>query len=555
MALVRELVRQGALRPAARRLGARHRRRPARRRRRRQRGRGELRRLRAGSRPRARLPPRGRVRHDRDPRDLLLHAAAAAARGRVRACRSCRCAASRARGSSSCTRSTARSTCPFTGERLVAVPALAPDVALIHGLQRRPPRQRPPAPPARARRALRPRVQARDRHRRAARRRRRGGRRRRRAAVVPRRRRRRGAARRPPDVLLSALRLRPRAPARVGRRRRAATRASRDYLARYVTAAARRPTSTPSAASGWPAWPAGRSRPSAGWSWRPRERRRVHDRRVGLRRAGAHDPRRRDRLPRLRQPVRAGRDVRRQAHARAADGARRGLDLRASIPSRRSSRRRPTTAALLRRAVAHPALRGAVRPRARAAAWTGCSCPAGRSTRTATRTSPRSAGCRGRRSSSAGAAAAATCRRPSASSRCGRPATAPAGRSSSTCDFITDLGHRTPLGTRAELGMPGGGPATLVSELGVLRLPRRRGCACASVFPDVDARGDRSPPPASSCTWPTTCAPSRRRAPRSSPSCGPSTGSACAAREFDAARARAALRAGRRDRLACPCCT
>src|SRR3989442_5536885 len=35
------------------------------------------------------------------------------------------------------------------------------------------------------------------------------------------------------------------------------------------------------------------------------------------------------------------------------------------------------------------------------------------------------------------------------------------------CDFITDMGHRTPGGTRAELGYTGGGPEWMVTALGV----------------------------------------------------------------------------------------
>ena len=52
-------------------------------------------------------------------------------------------------------------------------------------------------------------------------------------------------------------------------------------------------------------------------------------------------------------------------------------------------------------------------------------------------------------------------------------------------DFLTDLGHVTPTGTRAQLGHRGGGPDTMVTELGVFdfveghaRLIRR--------FPDVE---------------------------------------------------------------------
>ena len=53
------------------------------------------------------------------------------------------------------------------------------------------------------------------------------------------------------------------------------------------------------------------------------------------------------------------------------------------------------------------------------------------------------------------------------------------------CDFITDLGHRTPLGTRADLGYTGGGPQWLVTELGVFDFRDGR-ARLVQVFPDVD---------------------------------------------------------------------
>jgi glutaconate CoA-transferase subunit B len=53
-----------------------------------------------------------------------------------------------------------------------------------------------------------------------------------------------------------------------------------------------------------------------------------------------------------------------------------------------------------------------------------------------------------------------------------------------TCDFITDIGHRTPLGTRAELGFTGGGPQWLVTELGVFDFPDGR-ARLVQLFPDV----------------------------------------------------------------------
>ena len=53
-----------------------------------------------------------------------------------------------------------------------------------------------------------------------------------------------------------------------------------------------------------------------------------------------------------------------------------------------------------------------------------------------------------------------------------------------TCDFITDMGHATPLGTRAELGYAGGGPQWLVTELGVFDFPAGH-ARLRQIFPDV----------------------------------------------------------------------
>ncbi|HTT51038.1 MAG TPA: hypothetical protein VMH35_06550 [Streptosporangiaceae bacterium] len=52
------------------------------------------------------------------------------------------------------------------------------------------------------------------------------------------------------------------------------------------------------------------------------------------------------------------------------------------------------------------------------------------------------------------------------------------------CDFITDMGHRTRLGTRAEAGFTGGGPQWLVTELGVFDYPDGQ-ARLAQIFPDV----------------------------------------------------------------------
>jgi glutaconate CoA-transferase subunit B len=52
------------------------------------------------------------------------------------------------------------------------------------------------------------------------------------------------------------------------------------------------------------------------------------------------------------------------------------------------------------------------------------------------------------------------------------------------CDFVTDLGHDTPSGSRADLGYTGGGPQWLVTELGVFDFDDGR-ARLRSRFPDV----------------------------------------------------------------------
>lgn len=59
------------------------------------------------------------------------------------------------------------------------------------------------------------------------------------------------------------------------------------------------------------------------------------------------------------------------------------------------------------------------------------------------------------------------------------------------CDFITDIGHRTPLGGRAELGFTGGGPQWLVTELGVFDFRGGR-ARLVQVFPDVSVADVRT---------------------------------------------------------------
>ncbi|HEX3336569.1 MAG TPA: CoA-transferase [Jatrophihabitans sp.] len=56
------------------------------------------------------------------------------------------------------------------------------------------------------------------------------------------------------------------------------------------------------------------------------------------------------------------------------------------------------------------------------------------------------------------------------------------------CDFITDMGHRTREGTRAELAFAGGGPEWLVTELGVFDYDDDGHARLRQVFPDVSVQ-------------------------------------------------------------------
>jgi glutaconate CoA-transferase subunit B len=51
-------------------------------------------------------------------------------------------------------------------------------------------------------------------------------------------------------------------------------------------------------------------------------------------------------------------------------------------------------------------------------------------------------------------------------------------------DFLTDIGHRTPAGTREDLGYTGLGPEWLVTELGIFDYVEGR-ARLVSVYPDV----------------------------------------------------------------------
>ncbi len=56
----------------------------------------------------------------------------------------------------------------------------------------------------------------------------------------------------------------------------------------------------------------------------------------------------------------------------------------------------------------------------------------------------------------------------------------------SKVDFLTDIGHVTPDGTRAELGYTGGGPEWLITELGVFDYGPDGHARLRAVFPDVE---------------------------------------------------------------------
>jgi glutaconate CoA-transferase subunit B len=60
------------------------------------------------------------------------------------------------------------------------------------------------------------------------------------------------------------------------------------------------------------------------------------------------------------------------------------------------------------------------------------------------------------------------------------------------CDFVTDVGHRTAEGTRADLGYTGGGPQWLVTELGVFGYGPDGRATLRQIFPDVSVEEVRA---------------------------------------------------------------
>ncbi|EYF03012.1 3-oxoadipate CoA-transferase subunit B [Chondromyces apiculatus DSM 436] len=65
------------------------------------------------------------------------------------------------------------------------------------------------------------------------------------------------------------------------------------------------------------------------------------------------------------------------------------------------------------------------------------------------------------------------------------------------CDFITSPGHRMHGKSRAELGMPGGGPARLITDLGVLAFDETGEAVLTEVYPGVTPEEVQA-----ACGWP-----------------------------------------------------
>lgn len=82
-----------------------------------------------------------------------------------------------------------------------------------------------------------------------------------------------------------------------------------------------------------------------------------------------------------------------------------------------------------------------------------------------------------------------------------------------SCDFITSPGHRMHGKTRAELGMPGGGPTRIITDLGVLDFDATGEAVLAEVYPGVTPEQVRA-----ACGWPLRLADSVRTATEPDPS-------------------------------------
>ncbi|MCY0999755.1 CoA-transferase subunit beta [Myxococcus sp. MISCRS1] len=73
------------------------------------------------------------------------------------------------------------------------------------------------------------------------------------------------------------------------------------------------------------------------------------------------------------------------------------------------------------------------------------------------------------------------------------------------CDFITSPGHRMNGRTRAELGLPGGGPTRIITDLGVLDFDATGEAVLSEVYPGVTPEQVRA-----ACGWPLRVADSVR---------------------------------------------
>ncbi|WP_237078852.1 CoA-transferase subunit beta [Myxococcus xanthus] len=76
-----------------------------------------------------------------------------------------------------------------------------------------------------------------------------------------------------------------------------------------------------------------------------------------------------------------------------------------------------------------------------------------------------------------------------------------------TCDFVTSPGHRVHGKSRAELGMPGGGPTRIITDLGVLDFDATGEAVLAEVYAGVTVDQVRA-----ACGWPLRVADSLRTA-------------------------------------------
>jgi glutaconate CoA-transferase subunit B len=77
------------------------------------------------------------------------------------------------------------------------------------------------------------------------------------------------------------------------------------------------------------------------------------------------------------------------------------------------------------------------------------------------------------------------------------------------CDFITSPGHRSPDGrTRAERGLPGGGPTRIITDFGVLDFGSNGEATLAELYPGVSVEEVQA-----ACGWNLCVAPVLRSSP------------------------------------------